>query len=99
MTSIFAPRFVVRTACCPAPSRGGGKFRRPVVVRVLDTAAGPSEWHWVRRGVRARWENVDSRYDGPRAAYGQAMRSAAEIAARLNAEAAAAVPAFVAEGI
>lgn len=79
-----APRYHVAISCYPSTSRGAGRFRRPVVVRVLDRAVG-SRWHQVRQPVRA-WPNVDSRYDGPRSAYGQALIAARELAARLNAE-------------
>lgn len=78
-------RYIVRVRQCQAPAANGGKYRRPVTVRVLDTTVGPSEWHWVRRGVVQSWRNVDSRYDGPRSAYGQSLRSAAQLAEELNA--------------
>ena len=77
-------RYVITIRSCPAPSSGGGRFRRPVTVRVLDTNSGRSEWHWVRNGVVQSWPNVDSRYSGPRAAYGQALESARALAAELN---------------
>ena len=91
--SRLATRYVVSEACCHAPSSGGGKYRRPVVVRVLDTLAGPGYWHWVRSGIVARWHNVDSRYDGPRAAYGRAIRAAAELCGRLNQQSASRIAA------
>ena len=73
------PTLIVRS--CRAPSARGGKYRRPVVVRVL--AAGVSEWHAVRglipEGVLFERANVDSRYDGPRSAYGQAMSEACAV--------------------
>lgn len=64
---------VVRTCC--APQSGGGRYRRPVRVLVVR---GPVKAAY-RRGdsaVVAEWSNVDSRYDGPRSAYGQAIRAA-----------------------
>lgn len=82
------PRFVVVTRSAHAPSSGRGRFRRPVHVRVMDSTV--SEWHAVRGlndGVRYEYRNVDSRYDGPRSEYGQALRAARELAAKLNAEA------------
>lgn len=80
------PRFVVRQNVCQAPSGRGGKFRRPVVVRVLDTSAGPGQWHWVRFGSVEEWRNVDSRYSGYRSEYGQALADARALCDRLNAE-------------
>lgn len=86
-------RYVVTVATCQAPSSGGGRFRRPVVVRVLDTTAGAGPWHWVRYGVVSEWHNVDSRYDGPRSAYGQAIRAAHAECDALNAESSLAIAA------
>lgn len=81
-----SPRYIVRVRTCQAPSSRGGKYRRPVVVRVLDTLSGASDWHWVRACPWARqWSNVDSRYDGPRSAYGQALAAARDLADQLNA--------------
>lgn len=80
-------RYVVRTRVAAAPKSGGGQFRRPVHVRVYDTQAGGTEWHWVRGltpGLVREWRNVDSRYDGPRSEYGKAIREARELAAKLN---------------
>ena len=82
-------RYVVVTRTVSAPKSGGGQYRRPVAVRVYDTAAGGTEWHWVRRltpGLVREWHNVDSRYDGPRSEYGKAIRQARALAAELNAE-------------
>lgn len=87
MEAAAKPRFVVAIRSASAPSSGGGKYRRPVHVRVMDQTV--SEWHAVRGlndGVKAEWRNVDSRYDGPRSEYGQALRAARELAAKLNAE-------------
>lgn len=78
------PRYLVTIRTCSAPSSNGGKYRRPVVVRVVDTTSGPSDWYWHRTGIVQQWHNVDSRYDGPRSAYGQARLQAAELAAELN---------------
>ena len=84
MTATTA-RFVIVTRSAAAPKSGGGKYRRPVHVRVLDSRQ--SEWHAVRGyndGVKAEWSNVDSRYTGPRSAYGQALAAARELVADLN---------------
>lgn len=89
-----SPRYVVVIRAANAPKSGGGKYRRPVHVRVMDTTQ--SEWHAVRGfndGLKAEWSNVDKRYNGPRSEYGQAIRAAKELADRLNAEATVAVTA------
>lgn len=83
MTATTA-RFVIVTRTAPATS-GRGRYRRPVHVRVMDRTR--SEWHAVRGlndGLKAEWRNVDSRYRGPRAEYGQALAAAARLAADLN---------------
>lgn len=77
-------RYLVTIRTCQAPSTNGGKYRRPVVVRVVDTTSGPSDWYWHRTGIVSQWHNVDSRYSGPRSAYGQARREAEQLASELN---------------
>ena len=77
--------FVIVQRCYPAPKSGGGKYRRPVRVLVVNAANGIK--HAYRRGdpdVVEVWENVDSRYGGPRAAYGRALLAARELVDRLN---------------
>jgi hypothetical protein len=83
---INSNRYKVTIRAASAPSSGGGKYRRPVHVRVLDMAVMKSEWHAVRgRGGKvAEWSNVDSRYDGPRSEYGQALRAAEQMADAMN---------------
>lgn len=75
---------------CHAPMSKGGKFRRPVTVRVL--AAGVSEWHAVRGlipgAVLFEARNVDSRYAGPRSAFGAALAQARAVLAAAQQEAA-----------
>lgn len=83
----LAPRYVVSTVTTTAGQSRGGRYRKPVIIRVLDTTA--SEWHAVRRltpGVMGEWGNVDSRYDGPRSAHGNALAHAAKLADELNAK-------------
>jgi len=80
--------FKISIRSAKAPQSGGGKYRRPVHVRVLDTRV--SEWHAVRGlndGVRKEFKNVDARYAGLKSAYGQALREAQLLVADLNAEA------------
>lgn len=73
-----------------APAKGGnGKYRRPVHIYLFDTQAKGTRWHWVRGlngGLVKMWANVDSRYSGPKSAYGQAMQEAKELCQQLNAE-------------
>lgn len=82
-----------------APLRGStsaGKYRRPVRIAVIEIdrarlRPGDSEPRMISTHARGvvriveTWENVDSRYDGPRSAYGQALRSARAMAERLTA--------------
>lgn len=79
-------RYYVAVSVCQASCKGGGKYRRPVTIRVCDSHDG-GYWHAVRNcPCGRRWSNVDSRYNGPRSAYGQALAAARELAHRLNAE-------------
>ena len=81
------PRYTVVIRSANAPKTGGGKYRRPVHVRVMDSTQ--SEWHAVRGlndGLIREWSNVDSRYAGPRSEYGQAIAAAEALANQLNAE-------------
>lgn len=83
------PRYYVETKT--ARSR---PYIAACVVRVLDAASGPSNWHHVRRGCVRQWGAIymreghclDRRYRGPRSSYGQALAAAEAMAARLNAE-------------
>lgn len=80
-----APRYRIVTRSANAPKTGGGKYRRPVHVRVMDSTQ--SEWHAVRGlndGLIREWANVDSRYAGPKSEYGRAMAAAEELAGSLN---------------
>jgi hypothetical protein len=71
-----------------APSARGGKYRRPVHVRVFDPEAQTTSYARQGRGrsvvVVAEWRNVDSRYDGERSAFGRAIREAQEIVGKLG---------------
>lgn len=61
-----------------APKSRGGKYRRPVRVCVVDTRLqDPTKP--LRKGILWERRNVDSRYDGPNAAYGKALRRARAI--------------------
>lgn len=85
MFNATSNRFQIRVVSAPVNS-GNGRFRRPVHVRVMDTTQ--SEWHAVRglnNGLKAQISNVDSRYSGPRSAYGQAMAYCRELMNELNA--------------
>jgi len=86
-------RFKVSTVSAKSVGSGPGKFRRPVHVRVMDlgatvvSASTRSAWH-VSRGegdIVEEWSDVDSRYSGPRSAYGQSLDAATACAAELNA--------------
>lgn len=85
MNTFTSNRFAVVSRTCYAPKSGGGKYRRPVRVVVIDTtiqyAGSP-----IRKGIVAEWSNVDSRYSGPRSEHGQALQAARELAATLNAK-------------
>ena len=71
-----------------APSAGGGKYRRPVHIRVFDPDVQKTEYARKGKGkaVKAHtvWKNVDSRYHGPKSAYGQCMAAARALIAMLN---------------
>lgn len=84
-------RIVIKRCSNKAKSHGA-LFRRPVHVRIMDLyvtevdAETNSPWH-VRRGegdIIHEWRNVDSRYSGPRSAYGQALAAAEETLAQLE---------------
>jgi hypothetical protein len=89
-------RYVVDIKSARAPATFWGWAR---VVRVLDTTtakhAPGSGLSWVRRATVKQWgdqysgrgtQHLDGKYTGPRSAYGKALREAAELAAKLNAE-------------
>jgi hypothetical protein len=77
----FATKFFVLVErSYPAPKSKGGKYRRPVYLAIVDTREqDPTKP--LRKGIVTRWDNLDSRYRGPRSAYGMAR---AEAEARLN---------------
>jgi hypothetical protein len=76
-------RYQVVVRACQAPSSGGGKFRRPKVIYVVDSQVqDPAKP--VRSYVRC-WHNVDGRYDGPKSAYGQALSAARMLSQNLTA--------------
>jgi hypothetical protein len=82
-------RFVVVSRSCYAPKAGGGRFRHPVRLAVIDTALIQPHTALTRRVINSAavlrtWSNVDSRYSGPRSAHGQALASAEQLAERLN---------------
>lgn len=78
-------RYVVKSHSADAPKSGGGKYRRPVHVRVYDTHhddyRGYGSW-----GAVKEFNNVDSRYSGHKSAHGQAKNEAHELASKLNQE-------------
>ncbi len=63
-----------------APKSGGGKYRRPVHVRVFNPNMQRTAYaaKGYGRSVEkvAEWRNVDSRYNGPKSAFGKAIREA-----------------------
>lgn len=77
-------RFQVVVRSCNAGSRGGGKYRRPAVIRVIDTHVADTDRGQVLRGTVREWRNVDSRYRGPRSEFGKAFAAAEALAAELN---------------
>jgi hypothetical protein len=71
-----------------APKANGGGYRRPVDIRVYDPERNVGygrEGRGAKRITIAEWHNVDSRYDGQRSAYGQAMAKAVALIERLEA--------------
>lgn len=63
---------------------GGGGVRNAVSVRLYDTQAGGTEWHWARRltpGIVKEWKNL-KRFS---INLQNAMTDANELAAELNA--------------
>ena len=78
--------YVVVTRVCHRAGGAANRFSRPVKVVVLDVRV--SEWH-ASRGKVAGYvvvaTGVDSRYYGPRSAYGIAMAKAQVVAANANA--------------
>lgn len=70
----------IYTPCANAPKGKGGKYRRPVNVWVVlsvgypDTIRGRNLY-----SKRLIANNVDSRYNGHRSAYGQALESARQV--------------------
>ena len=71
-----------------APHSGGGSYRRPVHIRVFDPEKQKTEYARQGKGkavvVHTAWNNVDSRYHGPKSAYGQCIDAARELVAMLN---------------
>jgi len=58
---------------CYAPKSGNGRYRRPV--RILVVSKFKSCYRHNDPAIVREWKNVDSRYDGPRSAHGQALSS------------------------
>lgn len=79
-----ADRFVVVSRSANAPKSGGGKYRRPVHVRVYDRHHHQYNGGIGQRGAVEEWSNVDSRYSGNRSAHGQALVEAHSLANELN---------------
>lgn len=65
-----------------APKSKGGKYRRPVRVLVVSQHKGCYRSN--DPAIVREWCNVDSRYDGPNSAYGQAMAAARQLCDSLN---------------
>jgi len=76
-------------------AQGSVQYIHAVLIRVIDTAAGPTEWHRVRRGVQRQWGGhryqlgrfgrmLDARHKGPRSAFGKALAEAKQLADELN---------------
>lgn len=77
--------FQIVTRSCSAPKSGGGKYRRPVRVLVVDATNGiKPAYRQNDPSVIREWRNVDSRYNGPRSEHGQALRAANQMVERLN---------------
>lgn len=88
------PRYYVAVRTTP---RGAYRWGRPVYVAVVDREVVPEGKplrdagivaYWGTRAHRERGQRLDARYDGPRSAYGQALREAEDQVAQLNTEAA-----------
>jgi hypothetical protein len=80
-------RYQIVKRAFPAPSSGGGKYRRAVQLMVVDATNGiKSAYRRNDPTIVREWRNVDSRYDGPRSEYGQAKRAAEALVAQLNAQ-------------
>jgi hypothetical protein len=84
MPYTFANKFFVLVErSYPAPKSGGGIYRRPVYLAIVDTRVqDPTKP--LRKGIVARWDNLDSRYNGPRSAYGMARAEAEAMLNELN---------------
>jgi hypothetical protein len=71
-----------------APRSGGGKYRRPVDIRVFAPSIQPTAYAKQGKGraaiIHTQWGNVDRRYDGPKSAYGIAIAKAEKLCAELN---------------
>jgi len=80
--------FKLITVSAHGPCTGGGKYRRPVHIRIFNPDIQPTEYARQGKGrsviVQAEWKNVDSRFQGPRSAYGQSLAMARSVLARLN---------------
>lgn len=78
----------VAVVACYAPKAGAGRYRRPVSVRVYIPADQAGPYAREGKGRQATfvryWDNVDSRYDGPRSAYGRALDNACLLSERIN---------------
>ena len=79
------PRYQVSSKSANAPKSGGGKYRRPVHIRVYDTHHEKYQGRGSHGAVK-EWNNVDSRYGGHKSAHGSALLEAHTLAAKLNAE-------------
>jgi hypothetical protein len=70
------------TVCAASVCKGLGSFRRPRHIRIVQDGCRATG---VGYTAVAEWRNVDSRYTGPKSAYGQSMESARQTLAALQA--------------
>ncbi len=68
---------------CDASRKDGGRFRRPVNIYVINLTmcggAVPERISWSSIYFVKLYDNVDSRFRGPRSAYGKAMTDAKSV--------------------
>lgn len=72
---------VVRSA--PSTNSGGGQYRRPVRILVVQGAIKGCYRHGDKDVIES-WENEDSRYQGPRSGYGKAWAAAVKLRSLLT---------------
>jgi len=88
MTTTKNAQYQIAIVYAHAPKSNGGNYRHLVHVRVYAPKLQKTEYAKTGKGrsvkILKEWSNVDSRYNGPKSAYGQALGNAQELVELMN---------------